>query len=185
MTRRRRTGPRLPWALAAALAVAAGCAKADLAARRPARAEECSPVHAAVAATPAPAPLPPAVPAQASTAGSAKASMTSSAKASTASELARGSELFRSYGCALCHGPGGRGDGRLAATLRTRPRDLRDLAAYTQGTSVAAIASTIEHGIARSGMPAHPFVPPPERELLARYVLSLPAPSPPSRGGAG
>lgn len=94
-------------------------------------------------------------------------------RASTAAELQHGSGLFRSYGCVLCHGAAGRGDGRIAATLRNRPRDLRDLAAFEQGTSVAAISATIERGIVPSGMPAHAFIPPPERELLARYILSL------------
>ena len=104
-------------------------------------------------------------------------------RASTAEELRRGSSLFRSYACVLCHGLEGRGDGRMAATLRNRPRDLRDLSAFKQGTSIAAISATIERGIVGSGMPAQAFIPPPERELLARYILSLSEARHLSRGG--
>jgi mono/diheme cytochrome c family protein len=168
-TRARAARLEIGGGLALLLALAAaGCAKVDLAAPKPvARKDDCSPQHAAQEAAAVPPPVPQKV----------------AARTSTADELRRGSALFQSYGCVLCHGPQGRGDGRIAATLRTPPRDLRDLAAFEQGTSVAAIAATIEHGIARSGMPAHAFVPPPERELLARYILSLNEGSKLSQGG--
>lgn len=42
-------------------------------------------------------------------------------------EAERGAELYLRY-CASCHGPEGRGDGPLAASLVTPPRDLTRLA---------------------------------------------------------
>ncbi|MBI3978029.1 MAG: copper resistance protein CopC [Chloroflexi bacterium] len=41
----------------------------------------------------------------------------------TEESLARGRQLYQQE-CATCHGPGGQGDGPLAATLRPRPADL-------------------------------------------------------------
>jgi mono/diheme cytochrome c family protein len=43
-----------------------------------------------------------------------------------------GSQLFRSY-CTSCHGAGGKGDGPLAANLRTAPSDLTRLARRNHG----------------------------------------------------
>jgi mono/diheme cytochrome c family protein len=41
----------------------------------------------------------------------------------TPASLARGQELFGEY-CTMCHGPKGRGDGSIAASLARRPADL-------------------------------------------------------------
>jgi len=95
------------------------------------------------------------------------------APASLTVESHGGEQLYQSYGCALCHGEQGHGDGQLARSLHVRPRDLHDRTAYTRGTSVAAVSATIEHGIPGAGMPPHAFIPAAERERLARYVLSL------------
>jgi mono/diheme cytochrome c family protein len=43
-----------------------------------------------------------------------------------------GIDTFNSY-CATCHGTGGKGDGPLASSLRTRPPDLTLLAARNGG----------------------------------------------------
>lgn len=43
-----------------------------------------------------------------------------------------GGETFRTY-CAVCHGPGGRGDGPLADDLRVRPTDLALIASRNSG----------------------------------------------------
>ena len=103
------------------------------------------------------------------------------APAISAAGLQQGRLLFGSYGCALCHGESGAGDGRLAHSLPTRPRDLRDPAAFRQGTSVAAISSSIARGVPGTSMPAHGFIPPADRELLASFILSFRA-SPSSDG---
>ena len=41
--------------------------------------------------------------------------------------IARGKNIFE-RNCAVCHGPGGRGDGVAAASLPARPKDLSRLA---------------------------------------------------------
>lgn len=92
------------------------------------------------------------------------------------SPFAAGRELYERHGCALCHGPEGRGDGPVAATLDPPPRDLADPAAYRIGPSAAEIASTLEEGIfvfGGSGMPSYAHIPAAERRELARYVASL------------
>jgi len=43
-----------------------------------------------------------------------------------------GDSIFRTY-CANCHGPEGRGDGRIADLLRVRPADLTLLASHNNG----------------------------------------------------
>lgn len=96
-------------------------------------------------------------------------------------EFAAGRELYERHGCALCHGPEGRGDGPVAPTLDPPPRDLADPSAYRIGPSEDEIASTLEEGIlvfGGSGMPSYAHIPADERRELARYVASL-------QGGAG
>jgi len=44
---------------------------------------------------------------------------------SAAPDLARGKATYKEL-CAICHGIGGRGDGAVAATLKTKPADLSD-----------------------------------------------------------
>jgi mono/diheme cytochrome c family protein len=52
--------------------------------------------------------------------------------ASVSVTVESGDALFRTY-CASCHGPGGKGDGPLAANLRTAPADLTRLARRAHG----------------------------------------------------
>jgi mono/diheme cytochrome c family protein len=47
--------------------------------------------------------------------------------------VSRGAQHYARY-CASCHGTGGRGDGAVAAALRTPPADLTKVAARRQGT---------------------------------------------------
>lgn len=94
----------------------------------------------------------------------------------TPEELAEGQRLYRVYGCALCHGMEGRGDGRDAQTLDVPPRDFRDEAAFRQGHSVGSIEQTIVSGVVDengSPMPAFPDIPENDRRLIAEYVMSL------------
>jgi mono/diheme cytochrome c family protein len=79
-----------------------------------------APVTPTAPAAPAPAPAPPPAPAAAEQppAPSAPAgSLRGSAQA--------GAALYRQY-CATCHGPGGKGDGPVAATLNPRPANHAD-----------------------------------------------------------
>jgi mono/diheme cytochrome c family protein len=48
-------------------------------------------------------------------------------------ESLTGEDSFERY-CASCHGPGGKGDGRVASALRTPPPDLTQLAIRNDGT---------------------------------------------------
>ena len=69
------------------------------------------------ATAPAPAPAPPVAPAPAPAAGATAQSLRGDAEA--------GRALYAQY-CATCHGPGGKGDGPIAATLNPRPANHSD-----------------------------------------------------------
>lgn len=90
-------------------------------------------------------------------------------------ETPDGRELYLSYGCAACHGANGDGNGPGAALAHVKPRDLRNVGAFSGARTVEGIASTIAFGIAdgRTGMPAYPDIPKSERTAMARYILSL------------
>jgi len=47
-------------------------------------------------------------------------------------QMVAGSSVYRTY-CTVCHGPGGKGDGPLANSLRFRPPDLTLLARKNGG----------------------------------------------------
>ena len=49
------------------------------------------------------------------------------AVASAGADVRRGAATYKEL-CAKCHGAQGRGDGREAATLKTKPRDFKDCA---------------------------------------------------------
>ncbi len=100
-------------------------------------------------------------------------STVSSQAAPTANEAAQGKELFLSYGCAVCHGEEGRGDGITSTATPVQPRDFHDRSAYKLGNKPEDIARTIREGIPTSGMPAYGHIPEDERLLIAKYVVSL------------
>ena len=87
--------------------------------------------------------------------------------------VAQGKALFTRNGCAVCHGPDGRGDGQISATLQPPPRDFRDPAAYKNGHSKAAIARTIQKGMPGTSMPGYRHLSAEEREQIAAYIRSL------------
>ena len=88
-------------------------------------------------------------------------------------QSAAGKALFTRNGCAVCHGPDGRGDGQVAATLRPPPRDFRDPTAYKNGHSTAAIARTIEKGVPGTAMPGYRHLSAEDRAQIATYIRSL------------
>jgi high-affinity iron transporter len=97
-------------------------------------------------------------------------------RAPTREDLAEGERLYRVYGCALCHGMEGRGDGRDAETLDVPPRDFRDEDAFKQGHSVEAIVQTIAAGVfdeRNATMPSFPDIPEEDRRLMAHFVMTL------------
>lgn len=85
----------------------------------------------------------------------------------------RGERLYLSYGCAACHGARGDGLGPGAALSGIKPRDLRDLAAYSRGSSVDEIARTIEIGVGGTGMPAYKDLPLDERQSIAMWIHQI------------
>ena len=87
--------------------------------------------------------------------------------------VAQGKALFTRNGCAVCHGPDGRGDGQIAATLKPPPRDFRDPAAYKNGHSKAAISRTIQKGMPGTSMPGYGHLSAEEREQIAAYIRFL------------
>jgi protein SCO1/2 len=88
-----------------------------------------------------------------------------------------GRELYLAYGCAACHGVNGDGNGPSAGLSFVKPRDLRNLAAFSGPKSVEGIATTITVGVAggRTGMPGYPDIPQRERIAIAEYIHSLAA----------
>jgi mono/diheme cytochrome c family protein len=97
-----------------------------------------------------------------------------------------GRELYETNGCANCHGRSGKGDGPAAATLPTKPADLRNPSRFKKGSSEAAIAKTLEVGIEIEhvmpgvnathhmlAMPKFNHLTKTERRSIALYVLSL------------
>lgn len=85
----------------------------------------------------------------------------------------RGRQLYMSNGCAVCHGDHGRGDGRIAATLKPPPRDFRDLTHYKKGPEVEAMAETIGKGIAGTSMPGFSHLSIEDRRSMARHIAYL------------
>jgi len=97
-----------------------------------------------------------------------------------------GRELYETNGCVNCHGLFGKGDGPAGLALPTKPADLRDPSRFKKGSSEAAIARTLEEGIAiehympelkathhMMAMPKFDHLTKTERRSIALYVLSL------------
>jgi mono/diheme cytochrome c family protein len=76
----------------------------------------------------------------------------------------RGQMLYAAHGCAVCHGPAGRGDGPSARHLDVPPQDFSDPRAYSQGSSPAAIATSIRRGAGAM---------PPFRDLTEEEALNI------------
>ena len=68
-------------------------------------------------------------------------------------ESMTGEDSFRFY-CAPCHGVTGRGDGPVAAVLKTLPRDLTTLTKLTAGTFPRSAVIAFVDGTGRA-LPAH------------------------------
>lgn len=92
---------------------------------------------------------------------------------SPAEAVARGEMLYSRSGCAVCHGPEGRGDGLGAAGLVTKPRDFSQPAAFRSERTVEALAKTIAQGSADGSMPPYNYLGDRDRQALAAFVLSL------------
>ena len=85
-----------------------------------------------------------------------------------------GKALYTRYGCTVCHGMDGHGDGPVAYTLKPPPRDFRDPGAYRVGRDVVTIAGTLRDGMPDSpSMVPFPHIKDEECFKIAMYVASL------------
>ena len=73
--------------------------------------------------------------------------------APTAESVSAGAALFAKQ-CASCHGTGGKGDGAMAAKLKSKPSDLTD-ADWKHGPSDGEIFTLIRDGARAAGMKAY------------------------------
>jgi mono/diheme cytochrome c family protein len=101
--------------------------------------------------------------------------------------MAEGLSLYRANGCTSCHGPSGHGDGPMAASLPSRPTDLRYPASFVRGAGEIEIARTLAEGISIApasvpqlhhthhelAMPRFAHLTEHERRSIALYVISL------------
>ena len=95
--------------------------------------------------------------------------------ASTASMEDKGKELYRSYGCALCHGWSGQGDGVNSQKFNPPPTNFHDPKAYIHGSDQDSIRRSIQYGIKEDNsiMPAFEDIPPEELDQLIKYLQAL------------
>lgn len=89
--------------------------------------------------------------------------------------VAAGQLLYRTNGCAACHGPDGHGDGPLARTLTPAPRDFRRAEQFKTARTAQAVAAVIAAGIPSSPapMPAYAHLDEADRSRLAAFILSI------------
>ena len=71
---------------------------------------------------------------------------------STPESVSNGAALFAKQ-CASCHGAGAKGDGAMAAKLKSKPSDLTD-AEWTHGPTDGEIFTLIRDGAKNAGMKA-------------------------------
>ena len=93
-----------------------------------------------------------------------------------AADIERGKALYTKYGCAVCHGRNGHGNGQIARTLNPRPRDFHDPKVYKYGRSVEAVSRTILKGALNErgmGMPGYPQISEEERRIISIFIVSL------------
>jgi len=95
--------------------------------------------------------------------------------ADTAVSVDKGKELYLNYGCALCHGWDGRGDGINAQKFNPPPTNFHNPQAYLHGTDRDSIRRTIQYGIREDNsiMPAFEDIPPDELEEIIAYIQFL------------
>ena len=89
-----------------------------------------------------------------------------------APDIASGARVFQAQ-CAACHGPQGRGDGPLAATLQPRPTALSDRDRARQRT-LFSLHQIISNGVAGTAMRSFGSLSEQDRWALAFFVGALP-----------
>ena len=98
-----------------------------------------------------------------------------SARADTTTLDDKGKELYLSYGCALCHGRNGEGNGISSRKFSPPPTDFHDPKAYLHGQDRNSIKRSIQYGIKEDNsiMPAFEDIPPDELDKIISYLQSL------------
>lgn len=107
---------------------------------------------------------------------SRQADKTDQAKAAeSATNIAKGRELYLSYGCASCHGVNGDGKGISAKGFYPPPTNFHNPKLYQKGTDAQSISSAIKYGIKEesSVMPAFDHITQQELDQLVSYLQSL------------
>jgi mono/diheme cytochrome c family protein len=97
------------------------------------------------------------------------------AGADTAIAENKGKELYLSYGCALCHGKDGAGDGINAQKFIPPPTDFHNPRAYLHGQDKESIRRSIRYGIKEDNsiMPAFEDIPTEELDQIIGYLELL------------
>ena len=90
----------------------------------------------------------------------------------TAPDVQRGAQLFQSQ-CAACHGPQGRADGPLAASLDPKPTALSE-PLRARERSLFALHQIITNGVNGTAMASFGALPEEDRWALAFFVGTLP-----------
>ncbi len=97
-------------------------------------------------------------------------------KASTkVDNVTKGKALYLSYGCAVCHGKNGDGQGLSSKSFYPPPIDLHEPKAYRHGNTKVDIRNTIKFGVREenSGMPAFDHLTEQELAQLTDFLISL------------
>jgi mono/diheme cytochrome c family protein len=97
------------------------------------------------------------------------------ASADTISVADKGKQLYLSYGCALCHGRNGEGDGISSQRFSPPPTNFHNPKAYLHGHDRDSIRRSIQYGIKEDNsiMPAFEDIPPEEINQIISYLQSL------------
>ena len=87
----------------------------------------------------------------------------------------KGKELYLSYGCALCHGWEGKGDGINSQKFQPPPTNFHNLQAYLHGSDADSLRRSIQNGIKEDNsiMPAFEDIPPEDLDQIITYLQSL------------
>ena len=95
--------------------------------------------------------------------------------ADTSSTVDKGKQLYLSYGCALCHGWQGHGDGINSQKFLPPPTNFHKPQAYLHGHDNDSIRRSVQYGIKEdtSIMPAFEYIPPEEMDAIIAYLRSL------------
>ena len=87
----------------------------------------------------------------------------------------KGKELYRSYGCALCHGWDGAGHGINGQKFTPPPTNFHNPQTYLHGSDKDSLRRSIQYGIKEDSsiMPGFEDISPEELDQLIAYIQSL------------